>query len=415
MLRKTSLFLLLAALLPAFAAPASAAETYKSFWLTETISGRTVGPIVNKPGNRFTLDGVQYIVMESASGEINFAEARKMELAGPFELVEQRVIPLGSRAYVFTRILDFTGEDPSRSEATVTQAVRAPAQQADKPWLKDMPERWVLGPVPSTNPGAYRESKTWSLDPVQWAPGVSLFVEPLYERKYDWKLGGHLGSTESTLELTRYGIAGQWRGFLAEAGLGSSGKVSGTLVRNGTLLSDLKLDNIDGWFAAIGYQYAFVIEGPWTAVLGARAEYQSFDASMSASVAAENLSYLQSEITVDGTVVESSSETSYDYGFTTWKDDTSWDEISAALTIAIEYDEWYWGLGGCVIIDCFSDFSSDGRIPLLGDTFELDAERSAPISFRARGWYSPIDNLTLEASLTMGAETSLRLAAGIFF
>ena len=109
MLRKTSLFLLLAALLPAFAAPASAAETYKSFWLTETISGRTVGPIVNKPGNRFTLDGVQYIVMESASGEINFAEARKMELAGPFELVEQRVIPLGSRAYVFTRILDFTG------------------------------------------------------------------------------------------------------------------------------------------------------------------------------------------------------------------------------------------------------------------------------------------------------------------
>ena len=81
-------------LLAALALHAAAAE-FKSFWLTEAVSGRTLGPLVNKPGNRFTLDGRDWIVMQSKPGEINFADAATLAPEGPYDLVEQRMVDLG--------------------------------------------------------------------------------------------------------------------------------------------------------------------------------------------------------------------------------------------------------------------------------------------------------------------------------
>ena len=389
-----------------------AAASYRCFWLTETITGQTIGPIVNKPGHRFTVDRRQWIVMEAAPGEISFADSKTLGLEGPYDLIEQRIIGLGKKAYVFTRIQDFEGTDPDKSVAVLSQAVRAPAQSADteKPWTKDLPARWVLAPVPSTNPGTYRaNNEQWSLQQTFVSPSVLLFAEPLHKIECDWKLGGQLGKTKSELETKRYGIAGQWRGIEAEAGIASGGKVSDTLVEDGPLVSDLKLGDCDGWFAALGYRYSFEIEKQWGVAFSVQASYESMDGTLSASVAAEKALALGLGDAV------SAEEQTPGYGFIKWKNNTSWDRFDLDLAVALTYDEWYWGGSGSVVLNCLSEFSADGSLPVLESEYKLDAERTSPISFRISGWYSPADHLALEGSLTVGGETSLRLGVSYFF
>ena len=114
---KTALSAALAAL-----ALAAAGADYKSMWITDVISGRTVGPVVNKPGNRFSSGGREWIVLQAGRGEANFADAATLSPQGPYGLVEQRMFNLGDDAYVFTRILDYEGTTPGVSEAVVSQA-----------------------------------------------------------------------------------------------------------------------------------------------------------------------------------------------------------------------------------------------------------------------------------------------------
>ena len=113
------LFTVLLTVVILFPCAGTAAASYRCFWLTETITGQTIGPIVNKPGHRFTVDRRQWIVMEAAPGEISFADAKTLGLEGPYDLIEQRIIGLGKKAYVFTRIQDFEGTDPDKSVAVL--------------------------------------------------------------------------------------------------------------------------------------------------------------------------------------------------------------------------------------------------------------------------------------------------------
>lgn len=406
------LFRILFGLAILFPCAGVAAASYRCFWLTETITGQTIGPIVNKPGHRFTVDRKQWIVMEADPGKISFAEARSLSLEGPYDLVEQRIIGLGKKAYVFTQIEDYTGSDPDKSVAVLSQAVRAPAQRADaeKPWTKDLPARWVLAPIPSTNPGAYRENnEKWTLQQTFLSPSVLLFAEPVHKIECDWKLGGQLGKTKSELETKRYGVAGQWCGIMAEAGIASGGKVSDTLVEDGPLVSDFRLGDCDGWFAALGYRYSFEIEKQWEVAFTIQASYESFDGTLSASIAAEKALELGLE---DSAPV---GEQTSSYGFMEWKNNASWDRFDVDLAVSLAYDEWYWGCSGSMLLNCLSEFSADGSLPVLGTEYKLDAERTSPISFRVSGWYSPVDHLALEGALTVGGETSLRLGVSYFF
>ena len=395
---------------------ASAAE-FKSFWLTEAVSGRTVGPVVNKPGNRFSLGGREWIVLQSRSGEINFADAATLAPEGPYDLVEQRMIDLGPASYVFTRIEDFSGSDPEADRSVVSQASRAPAEKGRHPWSQDLPERWVLGPVPTTNPGAYKEmAEPWSLEPLELSPEIVAFVEPFRRVQYDWKLDRRSGNKEA-IKMMRAGVAGEWHGFSGEAGLSTGGKTSGTLVDDTLALSGLKLDGGRGLFLAAAYDYRFRIDGGWSASVGGYGAYErvSLDASARAAWAEAKkpkdepvVVELESEGIAPDAVIA-------DYGFYPWGSDVTLSEARLGAAVSIRYDEWYWGLGATFRIDCLDSISADASVPVIDERQELDADRSQPVTLLFTGWYSPADNWVIEGHLAFGGETTLRIGAGLFF
>ncbi len=395
---------------------ASAAE-FKSFWLTEAVSGRTLGPLVNKPGNRFALDGRNWIVLQSRPGEINFADADTLAPEGPYDLVEQRMVDLGPASYVFTRIEDFAGSDPEADRSVVSQASRAPAEKARHPWSQDLPERWVLGPIPTTNPGAYKETAApWSLEPLELSPEIVAFVEPLRRVQYDWKLDRRSGNKEA-IKMMRAGVSGEWHGFSGEAGLSTGGKTSGTLVDDSLALSGLKLDGGRGLFLAAAYDYRFRIDGGWSASVGGYGAYERVSLDVSARGAWAEAKKAGDEPAVSGLDAAgvASDAVVADYGFYPWSADATLSEARLGAAVAFRYDEWYWGLGAIFRIDCLDSVSADASVPVIDERQKLEADRSQPVTLLFTGWYSPADNWVFEGQVAVGGETALRIGAGIFF
>ena len=399
-MKRLALFLVLAAALPA------AAAGYKSMWITDVLSGRTVGPVVNKPGNRFSAGGARWIVLESKPGEVNFAAADTLAPQGPYGLVEQRMFELGADAYVFTRILDYEGPDPGADESVVSQAERAPAEPGRNTRSRDLPERWVLAPLPSTNPGAHKDpGRSWHPVRLEIAPSATVWIEPLRKDPYEWKLGGLAGS-DTEIESRRIGVSGYWNGFFAEAALTASGKSGGTLVPDGASLSALRIGGGDGWHVAAGYRHAVVIDGNWSADASAFGSYDTLSADVSAVSAGAAPAPAE-----DG--AEGEEEPGSPFG--SWSEGISMDGLRVGGGLGISYDEWYWGANVRLVVDCWTDTDLDAKVPVLGKSHELEADRANPVGGQIGFWYCPADNWLLEASATFGTETALRFGAGLFF
>ncbi|MBR1837390.1 MAG: hypothetical protein IJ783_08900 [Kiritimatiellae bacterium] len=389
----------------ALSAASAAAAGYRSFWITEAISGRTVGPVVNRPGNRFVSGGRTWIVLESMNGQINFADSETLAPQGPYDLVEQRVFDLGPLAYVFTRVEDFDGTDPAADRSTVTQARRAaPSASAGE----TLPERWELAPVPSTNPAAHKDSwLSWKAD--RFYPKTAAWgkVDLLHRVQYDWKIGGLGGNAKEPLKTTRFGVAGQWRGFSGEAGISSSAKTGGTLVKDAVSVSALKLHGGSGWYVRGGWDYALAVADGWSASVGGRVSWESVSCDVSAR-------------TMHGAIAAEPEEEGAEpafagYGFRNWSGDADLDEWSAAAVAGIRYDDWYWGLALSFAVDCFSDASVDASIPVGSASYKLDADRSQPVSIAFSGWYTPDDRWLLAGTVGFGSETTASVGVGLLF
>ena len=395
-----------------FAAFCSEAELYRQFWLTEAVSGVTVGPITARPGNKFECGGAEWLILKTAKeGEIDFADVATLTPQGPYDLVEQRLIDLGPKAYVFVKVSDFDGDDPTANRSVVSQALREKAPHAGSgshEWSGELPERWVLGPLPSTNPGAHKQyAEAWSMQELVLPPSASFFIEPKRSVQYDWQLGGLQGGSKKALDSCRFGAKGEWRGLSAEAGLTFGAETSGSVVSDSVSLSNLKFGGGDGFFAAVGYDWRFKIDGGWSASVGARASFERISGDVSARTTSR-----QTTSEVDSTGA-TNTVSSYRYG--DWSSGATLSEVRLAAAAAIRYDEWYWGVLAEFAIDCVSDTSLSVDVPVLDAKYSLEADRSQPVGLKLGGWYSPDDNWLLEASLVVGTETTLRLAAGWYF
>lgn len=396
---------LVAAAAYASGAPADHARSYRQFWVTETISGRTVGPVVAKPGNRFAAAGGNWIVLESAAGQINFADAETLAAQGPYDLIEQRVFDLGSVACVFSRVEPFRGSNPTADIAIVTQARRVPAETGGA-----LPERWELSPVPSTNPGAHKEAApTWHA--VRFFPktDATLFLDAIHRVQHDWKLGGMGGKKKEPLSSTRIGAAGQWNGFSGEFGWASGAKSSGSIVEDSLSVSSLKIRSGSGLFAAAGWDYLLQVADGWSASLGVRALWERF----SADVSATTLRAKVPPATDSGS--DAAPQDPNALSPSDWSSNIDIDEFVFRACAGVRYDDWYWGVGMTFAVDCWSDTSSGANVPVGDNSYKIESERSQPAALSFSGWYTPDDIWVLKGGVSVGAETTLRIGVGWLF
>lgn len=399
----------------AFGLPSNA-ETYKMFWLTETISGTTIGPVVKRPGNRFRAAGKEWTILSSKPGQILFADAAASTQHGPYDFTLQRIIELGDVALSFSRIEKFTGTNPTLDYSRTTpRTISKPEASVAKPVRRD------LRPLPSTNPADHLSQPTSpAMVKRRYPPTAVVWMEPIRNVKYDWSVGDFAGNSGEDMEMKRYGVEGSWRNLFLEVSAISDAKTGGTVVPDETYLSDLGLTEGSGYALRGGYVYSFVIDGNWNANLGGYGSYEETSFDMNATVFTRHGEVVASSTVsaadaADGSSADNKDSTAVRYSFDRFTEEVSMEEMSLTMAGGIDYASDFFGLGAFVTIDFYSDTSFSGSIAVLDENYKLAADKTHPVGIALAGWYSPFMDYIVTASASIGTETAVRIGFGKTF
>ena len=150
-----------------------------------------------------------------------------------------------------------------------------------------------------------------------------------------------------------------------------------------------------------------MIDGAWSAEASAFGTYDTLSVDLSAVSADPG--------TKPAVEVEDGGEAEDAAGFRDWKTGVTMDGFRLGVGFGLSYDDWYWGANARLLVDCWTDTSLDAKVPVLGSDYKLEADRANPVGGQFGVWYCPADNWLLEASLSFGIDTALRLGAGWFF
>lgn len=408
-----------AALACAMAMAATAyAEEYKMFWLTETITRDTIGPIVRKTGNTFRVAGREWTILDSKTGEILFYDAAARKKYGPYDFMLNRIVDLGGVALGISRIDTFDSGENDELPHILTSVDNSTTVTAPP---VDRPRRWTPTPIPSTNPRAHKSFfDNFYIIPRKRPASAMFWAEPIRSVNYNWEIGDYAGTAGEKIEMSSYGIAGSYGNWFAELYAISSAKTAGGIVPDGTSLSDLNMDSGSGYGGRAGYLYSFVIDGNWNANFGGFASYESTTFNIEGTaLTSHGVTTLPPPTPEDGVVLPTDAtnvgSVVKEYTFDSFTSEVDMSELTVAIMGGIDYTSDYWGVGAYGFIDLYSDIEIDGKLSFNDKSYDIAADRAHPIGITFSGWYSPFMEFFFGGSATFGNEISARMFAGWFF
>lgn len=415
-----------------------------SFSLKNTKTSLVYGSFENKRGTRFYIDGKCWCIMSARPGQILFANYPATTYYGPYDFKNGHIIKLGNDAFEITSITSSAAQDPATIQELNTISHKASAQttapiiqsntnthnnqqvQIATPKIQeqetikivDAPQLQTreLAPAPTTNPADYKEPELFDfkMEKNPLPRTGRIWIEPINSSKYNWKIGSFNGEKDSEIERKRIGLYATYNGWFAEVAYSLSGKTSGTLVPNGSTLSDLKLDGGKGYMFRGGYNYRFTIDGNWNGSFRAMLEYAKEDYDLTAS------SFQLIENTYNdmydefGNLIENPE---YDnplasYGYVNTSSSISISEKTLSFGFGIDRTTDLWGIGFELGFVAYSDLTSSGSITVGSTDYDLEAERSHPIICEFSGWFKPVDYLYVFSEIYLGSDKGLRLGIG---
>ncbi len=393
------------------------AENTKMFWLTETLTGTTTGPILALPGFRFSAVGGNWVVLKSKPGEILFSDTATSKRYGPYGFERQRIIDLGKKAMIISKIEYFLGANPSDVQPVITTV---PVRRIEEPIpTVEVPQGWDRKPLPSTNPADHlNRPQGFAMQKRIYPTAALVWLEPIHNAKYDWSVGNHAGNSGEDIESTRFGLTGMWNNWFAEAALISDAKTGGTIVPDNTYLSDLGLAGGTGFAASGGYLYSFVIDGKWNANFGGYAKYESVSFDMNATVFTRHgqiipADQVDTDTDISGQTPDGAAYT--EYSFDRYSETLDMSELSLIAIGGIDYTSMYWGIGAYFILDLYTDTSFSGSIQILDEAYDLSAQKTHPVGIEVSGWYSPFRDYIVSGAISVGTEMAVRVGFGKFF
>lgn len=393
------------------------AENAKMFWLTETLTGTTTGPILASPGVRFSAVGGNWIVLTSKPGEILFSDVATSKRYGPYGFERQRIIDLGKKALIISRIEYFLGTDPSEVKPVLSTV---PVRRIEEPIPKaEVPQGWDRKPLPSTNPADHlNRPQGFAMQKRTYPTAALAWLEPMHEAKYDWSVGQYAGNSGANIESTRFGLTGMWKNWFFDAALINKAKTGSAIVPDDTYLSDLGLADGTGFSLSGGYLYSFVIDGNWNANFGGYVTYESLSFDMNATVFTRHGQIIPPDQAGTDPAAPDPlppGTTLTEYSFDRYSETLDMSELSFSALGGIDYTSMYWGVGAFVILDLYTDASFSGSIQLLDEAYDLSADKTHPVGIKVSGWYSPFSDYIVSGSFTLATETTIRIGFGKFF
>ncbi len=386
--------LLLLALLPL---AALANVTTERFWLENTITRKTYGPVVRQTGFRFQAGDESFTVLESAPRVLRVARQPDGKVFGPFDIHNGHILDLGNYAFAILNVQTAEVPDlpPDLQELTGVRVQGRPPKPAPAQ------PAYVRKPVPV----------------AQWPLRLGAWIEPSRAAKYDWTIGGYAGEKSRDLKSTRLGASADWGHFFLRLGLVNDSKQSGSIAPATTALDSLKLENGSGFDLAFGYIHPFALDEGWDILVGGLLEWTSESYDLTANALQRVTVTRPAESTDNGASSESSADApeaestapvvSYEYGNATSGIDLS--ELILAAVAGIRYQQDFWGAQGLLRIDFVSDISTSGSVHVLDTDLSVSGDRSHPVVIEFGGWCYWLDHLRSDLTLQLGSIRSLRL------
>ena len=407
-----------------------------SFSLKDTKTSLIYGPFENERGTRFTIEGKKWCLMSARTGQILFANFPPTTYYGPFDFKNGHIIKLGNDAYEIVNIktqnydislipeiissttntfADISTSQNTNTRVNIATPILPKAQTiaiADNPEL----EKRELAPAPSTNPAAYKEPELFEfkMEKNLLPRSGRVWIEPVNTSKYNWKIGSFNGETNSEIERKRIGVYATYNGWFAEAAYSISGKSSGTLVPDGSTLSDLKIDGGNGYMFRGGYDYRFTIDGFWNGSFRAMFEYAKEDYDMTATSFQQIHNTYVDVYDEQGNIITTPEEDNplASYGYVDTATSITISEKTLSFGFGIDRTTDIWSIGVELGFVAYSDLTSSGSITVGQSNYKLEAERSHPIICKFNGWYKPIDYMYIFGEIYLGSDTGLRLGVG---
>lgn len=387
-----------AALLLLLVHPCLAANVAR-FWLENTISHESYGPILNQAGYRFQIGTEGYVVLQAKPGQVLFSTYPQPQSLGPFDLQPDRIIDLGEKAYAIVRL----------------DSVPAPTIPSDV--LPNAPNTTPTFAVPGTSP---RPTGPIPAEPWTWSPSQSRLVtsawyEPFHSTKYDWSLGSVEGSSASDLELSRLGATVEWGGFEGSLGYSITAKHADSIVPpTEQVLDDLRLEEGDGLFASAGYAHRIPLERRWHAVLGGLFEYRSESYGLNAIVFdGTDSTWVEVPADPNGTSTDPVWEEQIIQNTKQVTESVTLEDYVLLLHGGIAYEADAWGTRIDLLITAWDDTTTDASIQILEEPeYVLTGSRSHPVTVSVAAWCYVLEGVKAEAKASFGGDTALRLGVG---
>ncbi len=394
----------------------------QTFFLCSAASGSVYGPFEKKPGTIISIHGRDWAIIASEPGKIIFESfPDRNSFFGPYDFVENRIVRLGASAFTIVDISEETSDGDSGGTADVKFPVDADGgiDDNEEAFIEDVPVRWERTPVLNVIPVQSENAEDMSafFITVPSRNSVSMFYDPVYESRYDWSIGGFRGNHNSSLERMRIGFSGSYGNWFGEVSYAFSGKTSKNIVPDGSILSNLGLDNGSGFHLTGGYEQRLKIDEFWNASLGAVLAYSAEDYDLKArafTLLDESGDVVSFDLMEDQTAALEDVP-DFSYGYKDSKASLSFNETVFTVYGGIDRtDGQSWSVGVYGLITVYSDADVDGSIAVSDGVFDLSSDRSHPLTLVFSGWYAPNENFYVTGGFSFGSDTFVRIGIGRF-
>lgn len=366
--------------------------TTERFWIQNTVNREAFGPIVRQTGYRFQIQSESFVVLDSVPGKIRIATYPAGDPFGPYDLINDRIIVLGSHAYTILNV----------------QKVEVPELPPD---LRDLTGLRIKGEPTRQAPPPEPHMVRKSLPLEEWPLRIGGWIEPSRSAKYDWTVGGFSGEKALDLKTSRLGARAEWGNAFLQLNLTTDGEQSGSLTPPMTSLDSLCLGGGSGLGLSAGWLQPFILDKNWDLILGAFAEWssESYDLTAKTLIRTEKAPEPPASDPANPETPPSPTTISYEYRSISSNLDLS--ETLLGAVAGIDFHNDYWSLRALLRADLLSNTSTSGSVRVNGQNLSISGKRSYPLLAEFGASCYLIDHLRADLTLHFGTIQAIRIGA----
>lgn len=366
-----------------------AAYSATKFNLISIKDKRQTGPYTLYNGSQVRIDGLLY-ELRIKDGRITFTDISSKAVYGPFQLVEGRIMRIGTTAYALTT-KNIANNEETQPEDPQKKEVEKPIAE-----FEPLPPRPEMIPIPKEN--ARRSVAPLDLPKLPDATkpfSLALWLSPLNKNTVDWSVET-LHGMKADIERVSFGTLLSLNSYLLDFEYTPSLE-GGSILPYGVEIANSRIDDGSGYSLSLGYKRPFIKEGRWTAQAGVYGRYRKDELNINTT-------------SLVPTGVADTNELGNVYSV--YKTDVSTvkiTELTLGIDLELSFSEDHFGGYANVLIQPISEMKTSGALVSNNKELSVSAAHETPLAFKFGGWFKIEKDWKIFGEVIVGFEDIFRL------